>query len=188
MKIVITGSFGNISKPLTQALVQKGHLVTVVSSNAERQKDIEALGAKPAIGSLENPEFLATVFAGADAVYCMVPPNNYFDHNLDLTLVTGGSRGLGEIMSIALAKKGIDVILTYKNNQESANEVVSAIQSLRQKATAFQLDTSYVKSFDNFIGQIAEYLQEQTGSLKLKQSAQSINRSKYTATYSQQIN
>ena len=75
MKIVVTGSLGNISKPLTQELVQKGHSVTVISSNAERQKDIEALGAKAAIGSLENPEFIATAFTGADAVYCMMPFN-----------------------------------------------------------------------------------------------------------------
>ncbi len=73
MKIVVTGSLGNISKPLTQELVQKGHSVTVISSKAERQKDIEALGAIPAFGSLENPEFLATTFKGADAVYCMIP-------------------------------------------------------------------------------------------------------------------
>jgi len=38
MKIVVTGSLGNISNPLTQELVQKGHSVTVISSNAERQK------------------------------------------------------------------------------------------------------------------------------------------------------
>ncbi len=79
-------------------------------------------------------------------------------------LVTGGSRGLGKNMSIALAKKGINVILTYNSNQTAANDVVSEIQSLGQKAAAFQLDTSNVKSFDNFIGQVKEYLQEQTGS------------------------
>ena len=73
MKIVVTGSLGNISKPLTKELVQKGHQVTVISSNPEKRKDIEALGAKAAIGSLENPEFLATTFKGADAVYCMIP-------------------------------------------------------------------------------------------------------------------
>ncbi len=43
MKIVVTGSLGNISKPLTQELIQKGHTVTVISSKAERQKDIEAI-------------------------------------------------------------------------------------------------------------------------------------------------
>jgi len=73
MKIVITGSLGNIGKPLTKELVDKGHQVTVISSNPERQKDIEALGAIPAIGSLEDIEFLATTFKGADAVYCMIP-------------------------------------------------------------------------------------------------------------------
>jgi len=81
-----------------------------------------------------------------------------------IALVTGGSRGLGKNISIALAQKGIDVILTYNSNHDAANEVVSEIQSLGQKATAFQLDTSEVKSFDNFIKQITEYLQEQTGS------------------------
>jgi NAD(P)-dependent dehydrogenase (short-subunit alcohol dehydrogenase family) len=75
-------------------------------------------------------------------------------------LVTGGSRGLGKNMSLALAKKGIDVILTYNSNVEAANEVVSEIQSLGQKAAAFQLDTRNVKSFDIFIKQITEYLKE----------------------------
>lgn len=50
MKIVIAGSLGHISKPLAEILLQKGHLVTVVSSNSEKQIDIEALGAKAAIG------------------------------------------------------------------------------------------------------------------------------------------
>lgn len=81
-----------------------------------------------------------------------------------IALVTGGSRGLGRNMSIALAKKGIDVILTYNSNQEAANKVVMEIQSLGQNATAFPLNTGKVKTFDNFIGQVTEYLQEQTGS------------------------
>ncbi len=84
MKLVITGSLGHISKPLAKELIQKGHSVTVISSNPAKQKDIEALGAIAAIGSLEDVDFITTTFTGADAVYCMVPPNNYFDHNLDL--------------------------------------------------------------------------------------------------------
>lgn len=75
MKITITGSLGNISKPLTKQLVKLGHTVTVISSNAEKQKDIEALGAIAAIGTLEDVDFLATSFTGADAVYCMIPLN-----------------------------------------------------------------------------------------------------------------
>ena len=84
MKIIITGSLGNISKPLAIDLVQKGHIVTIISSNAEKQSAIESIGAIAAIGSLEDTAFLTQTFTGSDAVYIMVPPNNYFDQNLDL--------------------------------------------------------------------------------------------------------
>lgn len=75
MKVVVTGSLGHISQPLAKELIQKRHSVTVISSNPEKQKDIEALGATAAIGSLEDVEFLITAFSGADAVYVMIPPN-----------------------------------------------------------------------------------------------------------------
>ncbi|MBC3541640.1 NAD(P)H-binding protein [Rufibacter sediminis] len=84
MKIVVTGSIGHIGKPLTTSLVQQGHGVTVISSTSDRQPEIENLGATAAIGSLEDEAFLTTTFARADAVYTMVPPNNYFDPSLDL--------------------------------------------------------------------------------------------------------
>jgi uncharacterized protein YbjT (DUF2867 family) len=75
MKVIVTGSLGHISKPLTMELVQKGHQVTVISSKPEMQKDIEALGATATIGSLEDGNFLVPAFTGADVVYVMVPPN-----------------------------------------------------------------------------------------------------------------
>lgn len=81
-----------------------------------------------------------------------------------IALVTGGSRGLGKNMAIALAKKGIDVVITYNSNKEAANNVVSEIQSLGQNAFALQLDTSNIKQFDNFIKQVTEHLKEKTGS------------------------
>ena len=84
MRIIVTGSLGHISKPLATELVQKGHTVTVISSDAEKQSAIESLGATAAIGTLEDADFLAATFAGADAVYCMIPPNNYFNPDLDL--------------------------------------------------------------------------------------------------------
>jgi uncharacterized protein YbjT (DUF2867 family) len=84
MKIIVTGSLGHISKPLTIALIQQGHAVTVISSNPEKQKDIQALGAIAAIGSIEDIDFLTTTFTGADAVYTMLPPPNFTDHGFDL--------------------------------------------------------------------------------------------------------
>ena len=86
MKIIITGSLGHISKPLTKELVQKGHSVTVISSKAERQAEIEALGATAAIGTMEDADFLTTAFTGADIVYVMETngAHSFFDPNLDL--------------------------------------------------------------------------------------------------------
>ncbi len=75
MKIIVTGSLGHISKPLIEELLKNGHTITVISSNAERQKDIEELGARAAIGSLEDAVFVTETFSGADAVYCMIPPS-----------------------------------------------------------------------------------------------------------------
>lgn len=83
MNIVLTGSLGTISKPLAQTLLQKGHSPTVISSNADRQKDIEALGIKSAIGSLFDAAFLSLAFKGADIVYLMEPPFHLTDPTAD---------------------------------------------------------------------------------------------------------
>ena len=73
MKIIVTGSLGNISKPLTEILVAQGHSVTVVSSDPKKQTLIEGMGAMAAIGSMADVSFLTNTFKGADAVYAMIP-------------------------------------------------------------------------------------------------------------------
>jgi len=75
MKIIVTGSLGNIGKPLTRELLQNGHDVTVISSTANKQAEIGSMGAKAAIGSIEEANFVAGVFRNADAAFCMTPPN-----------------------------------------------------------------------------------------------------------------
>lgn len=84
--------------------------------------------------------------------------------NKKVALVTGGSRGLGRNMAISLAKKGIDVMITYHSKKQKAEEVVADIQALGQQATAFQLDTSNVKLFEGFLGKVSDYLKKQYGS------------------------
>lgn len=74
MKITVTGSLGNISKPLSRRLIDEGHEVTIISSDAAREHEINTLGATPAIGSIEDENFLTAVLEDTDAVYCMTPP------------------------------------------------------------------------------------------------------------------
>lgn len=78
-------------------------------------------------------------------------------HN-KIALVTGGSRGLGRDMALNIAKKGIDLIITYHSNKEAADEVVSEIEKIGRKAKAFQLDTSSTTGFDRFFEDVATYL------------------------------
>jgi NAD(P)-dependent dehydrogenase (short-subunit alcohol dehydrogenase family) len=77
-----------------------------------------------------------------------------------IALVTGSSRGLGKSTALHLAKKGVDVIVTYHNNANEAANVVAQIEQLGAKAVALQLDTSNIKTFDGFVGQIQQALQD----------------------------
>lgn len=80
-----------------------------------------------------------------------------------IALVTGGSRGLGKDMALALAKKGTDVILTYKSKKEEAENVVEEIKQLGRKAKALQFDASDVSALDEFIQELATALKENWG-------------------------
>lgn len=84
-----------------------------------------------------------------------------------IALVTGGSRGLGRNMALSLAKKGINVVITYNSNQEEAGKVVAEIQSLGLKSAALQLNAGDIKSFDDFVTQLTSVLKAETGSSKL---------------------
>jgi NAD(P)-dependent dehydrogenase (short-subunit alcohol dehydrogenase family) len=67
-----------------------------------------------------------------------------------IALVTGGSRGLGKNMALALAKKGLNVILTYNSQETEARQVISEIETLGQKAAAIQLSADDSGTFDAF--------------------------------------
>ncbi|RQO29937.1 short-chain dehydrogenase [Taibaiella sp. KBW10] len=75
-----------------------------------------------------------------------------------VALVTGGSRGLGKNMAEALADKGLDVIITYKSNQEEADKVVALLESKGHKAAAMALDTAVSGSFEEFVTNLQSVL------------------------------
>ena len=75
MKVTVTGSLGNISRIFIEKLVSVGHEVKLITSTAERAKEIEQLGAIPLVGKVDDLDFVNSAFSGADAVYTMVPPS-----------------------------------------------------------------------------------------------------------------
>ncbi|MBY3596313.1 SDR family NAD(P)-dependent oxidoreductase [Rhizobium bangladeshense] len=75
-----------------------------------------------------------------------------------ISLVTGGSRGLGRNTAISIARHGGDVILTYRNGAEQAKAVVAEIEALGRKAVALQLDVADVSSFKTFADTVRQAL------------------------------
>jgi NAD(P)-dependent dehydrogenase (short-subunit alcohol dehydrogenase family) len=56
-----------------------------------------------------------------------------------VVLITGGSRGLGRSMALALARQGSDVVFTYRSRVAEAAAVVAEIEALGRRAMAFEL-------------------------------------------------
>ncbi|MFC1873769.1 SDR family NAD(P)-dependent oxidoreductase [Chloroflexota bacterium] len=63
-----------------------------------------------------------------------------------VVLVTGGGRGIGRAISLALAGAGADVAIIYRRNEEAAKETAKQITALSRKAAIFQCD---VTNYDN---------------------------------------
>jgi 3-oxoacyl-[acyl-carrier protein] reductase len=59
-----------------------------------------------------------------------------------IALITGGSRGIGAAVAVALAKAGADVAVNYRERADAANAVCAEITQMGRKAIAVQADVS----------------------------------------------
>lgn len=78
---------------------------------------------------------------------------------MTIALVTGGSRGLGRDMALALAGAGTDVVLTYLGNRDKAEAVVAEIKAKGRQAAALQLDVTDSASYDGFVATLGAVLE-----------------------------
>lgn len=72
-----------------------------------------------------------------------------------IALITGGSRGIGRSTALALADRGIDVVLTYVAAPQAADEVVRAVRDRGRKAVALALDVGRAATFEAFAATVA---------------------------------
>jgi NAD(P)-dependent dehydrogenase (short-subunit alcohol dehydrogenase family) len=77
-----------------------------------------------------------------------------------ISLITGASRGLGRNTALNIARKGGDVIITYRNSPAEAEAVVAEINAIGRKALAFQLDSGKVADFAPFVERLRTALKD----------------------------
>ncbi len=75
-----------------------------------------------------------------------------------ITLITGGSRGLGAQMALALAREGHDIVFTYREAAAAAEVVASQIQALGRRALALRLEVADVAGYPAFVDALAQGL------------------------------
>src|SRR4030042_5196865 len=71
-------------------------------------------------------------------------------------IVTGGGRGIGTAISLALGKEGANVALTYRSHPEEAQEVARQIEEMGRKAIAYQIDVSNFGAAQEMVDKVVE--------------------------------
>lgn len=73
-----------------------------------------------------------------------------------VALVTGGSRGIGRAIAIALAGKGAKVAVNYAGREDAANETVSMIQKNGGEAIAIQANVANYEEVERMVKRVIE--------------------------------
>ncbi len=74
-----------------------------------------------------------------------------------VAIITGSSRGIGRAIALRLGQDGANVVVTYHNSQDKAQEVVEKIKSQGSEAIALQLNVKEIASVSNLFKQTLEH-------------------------------
>lgn len=78
--------------------------------------------------------------------------------NGKVALVTGGSRGIGRAIALALAEAGADVAINYAGNETAARETADAVTALGRKAIIIKADVANATEVDAMVKQTIDEL------------------------------
>src|SRR6201996_4332790 len=90
-------------------------------------------------------------------------PDRSFSLMPGISIVTGGSRGLGRNTALSIARHGGDVILTYRAAADEARTAVAEIEAMGRQAVALKLDVADISAFKGFAGTVRETLSKTWG-------------------------
>ncbi|OKP91719.1 nucleoside-diphosphate sugar epimerase [Paenibacillus helianthi] len=135
MKITVLGSLGNINRYYLPRLIADGHDVTVITSSSDRIADIEALGAKPAVGSNRDVDFLTRAFTGSDVVYLMISginPTSGIDmlqsaielsENYKTAVQNSGVKNVVNLSSVGADNPNAGILYSYHFAEDALNSL-----------------------------------------------------------------
>lgn len=70
-----------------------------------------------------------------------------------VALVTGAAKRVGKAISLALAKRGVSIVLHYNHSEEEARQTARLIEAEGVKAFCFKADLSKVREIESFVSE-----------------------------------
>jgi uncharacterized protein YbjT (DUF2867 family) len=156
---VITGATGNTGSVVAQKLLAEGKKVRVVGRDPKRLEQFTQRGAELFIADATDAAALTNAFAGAEAVYAMVPPNNAAPR------VRPYEEGVSDSIRTAIEKNGIKyavVLSSIGADKSHGTGPVAGLHSLEKKLEAISgLNALFLRP-----GYFMENLLPQIGAIK----------------------
>lgn len=152
---VITGATGHTGNVIVKALLSKGEKVRVIGRNADHLKPFAAQGAEPFLVDLTDTANLPKAFAGAKAVYVMMPPNPASPD------VLGHEKRIADAMAAALRSSGVTHAVTLSSmgadKPEKTGPVVGLHYLEQQLNSIDRLNVLYLRAgsfMENTLSQV----------------------------------
>lgn len=73
-----------------------------------------------------------------------------------VAIVTGGSRGIGRAVALELARDGCRVVITYRSNDQAAEETTNAVRAQGGECEAVRFDVADTKAAEEFVEDVAQ--------------------------------
>jgi uncharacterized protein YbjT (DUF2867 family) len=148
---VIIGATGHTGSAAANKLLKQGKKVRVVGRNAEHLAPLAARGAEPFVGSVTDKNAMTKAFAGAQAVYVMLPPDptiqDYFAYvNLANEAFASAIEKNGVKYAVSLSSVGADKpektgpILGLRYLEQRLNRI-SGLNTLHLRGAYFMENT-----------------------------------------------
>jgi uncharacterized protein YbjT (DUF2867 family) len=156
---VITGATGNTGSVIAERLLEAKQKVRVVGRDPKRLERFTRKGAESFIADATDGDALTNAFAGARAVYAMIPPN------IGASDVRAYMESVSDALRSAIGKSGIEhavVLSSVGADKSHGTGPVAGLHSLEQKLEGIPgLNALFLRA-----GYFMENLLAQTGAIK----------------------